>query len=172
MLTILFNEMFGFMAISFLALGAATSNDEKQLKLTNVGLVFLAFQIALTNSAFAAVTIVLSIIRNLVMLRFSGLHAIKVAFMLLFVGLLCYSIVNATGATWFSILPALGGVVGSYAVLYLQRNQRTIAFLITSGIWMTYGVQTGLFSVVMTEVILSMSLMVRMYKLTKASAKL
>ena len=63
------------------------------------------------------------------------------------------------------MLPALGGVVGSYAVLYLAHNQRTLAFLCTSGIWMAFGVNTGLFSVVMTETTLSLSLMIRLVKL-------
>lgn len=168
MLSALFSEAFGLIAITFLALGAATSDDRKQLKLTNVGLMFLATQIALASSVFAGITIVLSIIRNATMLKFPKAQNIKLAFMTLFVGLLCYSLVNVNAETWYSVLPALGGVVGSYAVLYLERNQRTLAFLITSGIWMVFGVNTGIFSVVMTETILSLSLMFRMVKLMRA----
>lgn len=165
MLTEIFNEAFGMIAVTFLAFGAATSDDRKQLKLTNIGLIFLAVQVSVGSSLFAGLTIVLSIVRNFAVLHFSHVQWLKTAFMLLFVSLLCFSVVNINVEQWFNVLPALGGVVGSYAVLYLARNQRTLAFLCTSGIWMAFGVNTGLFSVVMTETILSLSLMIRLVKL-------
>ena len=170
MLTEIFNEALGMVAIAFLAFGAATSDDRKQLKLTNIGLIFLASQVAMSNSSFAAFTIMCSIIRNAAMLRFSHHQLLKLAFMLLFVSLLCYSAINFSYAQWYNILPASGGVLASYAVLYLQRNQRTLAFFVTSGMWLIFGVHTGIFSVVMTEVILSMSLMIRFVKLSRAKS--
>ena len=89
MLTELFNEAFGMIAITFLAFGAATSDDRKQLKLTNVGLIFLAAHVSrqLDICRFDDCAVYRS---QRYSLHFAHVQWLKTAFMLMFVGLLCF----------------------------------------------------------------------------------
>lgn len=154
-------EIIGFVASILFLYSSSLTDDKKLTFFYTLGCFVLAAHLSMLGAFAGAATTSLSAIRNIITQKYRY-KEIKVAFLLLFLGIFIYYVINHT--YWYEILIPLASLVMAIGFIYLKKNGLSACIFLSCSLWLIYGISINSYSIMFLELSTIISVSIRFIK--------